>query len=157
MSTINPLGFLGLVGLIGFLGFFGESPSLFGYFAYLGYLYYFSVPYTPTQRTMTLTALALAYIMAFGINLAFVVASGMGRSINYESGFYLAYSVGSYGFPIVFAVLKIREGLRKRRMSGQPASTGEGVTGDYSFTAPKAAKQEFLWSSSTPGESCMSQ
>jgi hypothetical protein len=117
MRTINPLGFLGLVGLIGFLGFFGESPSLFGYFAYLGYIYYFSVPYTPAQRSMTLTALALAYIMAFGINLIFIVASGMGRTINYESGFYLAYSVGSYGFPIVFALLKIREGRRKRRAS----------------------------------------
>ena len=112
---INPLGFLGLVGLIGVVGIFAGSRTLLAYLGYLGYLYYFSVPYDSTQRTMTLTALALAYIMAFSVNLVFIVASGIGGEIDYQSGFYLAYMVGSVGFPVVFAILKVRKATKKRR------------------------------------------
>ena len=112
---INPLGFLGLVGLIGVVGIFAGSPTLLAYSGYLGYLYYFSVPFDSTQRTMTLTALALAYVMAFSVNLGFIVASGIGGEIDYQTGFYLAYMVGSIGFPVVFAILKIRKATLKKR------------------------------------------
>jgi uncharacterized membrane protein len=66
---------------------------------------------------LTLTALALAYIMAFTVNLGFIVVSGIGGEIDYQSGFYLAYMVGSFGFPVVFAILKVRKEARKRRVN----------------------------------------
>jgi len=116
-EKINPLGFLGFVGLIGVVGIFAESRTLLFYFPYLGYLYYFTVPYESTQRTMTLTALALAYVMAFTVNLGFIVASGIGGEIDYQSGFYLAYMTGSFGFPVVFGILKVRKGTKRKSVN----------------------------------------
>lgn len=115
MKKINPLGFLGLVGLVGVAGFFSESTTLFFYFTYLGYFHYFSVPYTQKQRDMTLSALALAYVISFSVNMVFVALNGITGSINYESGFYTAYSAGSFAFPVVFTALKIRESWKKRK------------------------------------------
>ena len=115
MRRINPLGFLGLVGFIGIAGFFSDSSNLFFYFAYLAYFIYFTQPDTPSLRRMAVSALALAYVLAFAVNLSFIVLTGLGRSLDYEAGFYLSYSVGSFAFPISFSLLKIIESFRKRR------------------------------------------
>jgi hypothetical protein len=118
MRSKNPLGFLGLVGLIGLVGVAADSPTLVPYFAYLGYFFYFTQPFSGAKRNLTLTALAAAYILAFTVNLAVIVGNAVLCSIDYESGFYLSYVAGSYGFPLVSGSLEVKQALQKRRSNG---------------------------------------
>lgn len=115
MKRPNPLGFLGLVGLIGFAGFFSESSTAFPYFAYFLYFGYFAQPFTEKLKRTAKSALALAYLFAFSVSLAFILAINLGADVDYQTGFYFAYSAGGFSFPIAFTLLKLWDALRKKR------------------------------------------
>lgn len=115
---INWIGFLGLVGFVGFLGFVYDAPQAFIYFAYFEYFYYFVTRITPDERWRIRTAGTTAYLLAFLTNMTFIVTSYVRGSVDYETGFYLAYIVGSVTFPATSFVLEsvhTVNRLRRRR------------------------------------------
>lgn len=122
MKSINPLGFLGLVGFVGLLGF-TQSDAAFPYLAYGAYFYYFTQPFTPELRDIALKALGLAYLVSFVTNMIFISISFFGGTIDYQSGFYVSYSAGSFAFPITFTLLKIRSTIIKSRSGNQDSAT----------------------------------
>jgi hypothetical protein len=114
---INWIGFLGLIGFVGFLGFVYDAPEAFIYFAYFGYFYYFPGELSKTERWRIRTAGTAAYLLAFLTNMTFIAISYVRGSVDYETGFYLAYMAGSITFPVVSFVMESAHkisGLRGR-------------------------------------------
>ncbi len=115
MKRINWIGFLGLVGFVGFLGFLYDAPEAFTYFAYFGYFSYFRKEITDQDRWKIRTAGTTAYLLAFATNMVFISVSYIRGSVDYEAGFYLAYTLGSVSFPVISILLEIVSTIRKRR------------------------------------------
>lgn len=112
---INRLGLLSLVGFVGLLGFFTESNRTLIYLYYFSYAYYFFIDPTRDLTRIMLRSATTAFFSAFTVNMTFVIAAQFSSSIDYRTGFYLSYLVGSIVFPSTFTVLEIFERARQAR------------------------------------------
>jgi hypothetical protein len=115
VRRVNWIGFLGLIGFVGFLGFRYDAPQAFIYFAYFEYFYYFFTKITEAERWRIRTAGTIAYLAAFLTNITFIVISYVRGSVDYEAGFYLAYTLGSVTFPVTSFLMESAHTVRRLR------------------------------------------
>lgn len=123
---VNWIGFLGLIGFVGVLGFVYDAPETFAYFAYFGYFSYFTSEITEEDRRRIRTSGTAAYLLAFLTNMTFIVLSYVRGSVNYETGFYLAYLVGSISFPVTSFLMESAHRV-KRRILRRVSESGGGI------------------------------
>lgn len=115
VRRVNWIGFLGLIGFVGFVGFVYDAPQAFIYFAYFEYFYYFSTEISEEERWRIRTAGTIAYLTAFLTNMTFIIISYVRGSVDYETGFYLAYMLGSITFPATSFLMEATQKVQRFR------------------------------------------